>query len=349
MPSIVPGRKQGYEPVGVGIIGYGNWGPRLARALAENAELHAICEPRPEGRAKAQMRHAGARVTADVDDLLGDPQIDGICIATPVGTHEALTRAVLEAGKDVLVEKPLAHSVEAARRCVDLADRLGRVLMVGHTFVYSPPVRALRHLVEDGVLGRLYYASSERVNLGLFQKDVSVVWDLAPHDLSILLYATGEEPAAIAAHGKAFVGAGNLEDAASITVEFASGAVAYVHVSWIAPVKLRKTTLIGAKTMLVYDDVEPVERVKIYDRGVQLREIDPTFGEFQLSYRVGDVHSPVVGSEEPLSLEIQAFCAAIQTRKAPESDGRFGLRVVEILEAASQSIRDGGRLVTLGR
>jgi predicted dehydrogenase len=224
---------------------------------------------------------------------------------------------------------------------------LGRVLMVGHTFVYSPPVRKMRELVEKGTLGRLFYASSSRVNLGLYQKDVSVVWDLAPHDLSILLYATGLEPISVAAHGKTFVGAHHLEDVASLVVELAGGAVAYVHVSWLAPVKLRKTTLIGDQAMIVYDDVEPVERIKIYDRSVKLRDADPTFGEFQLSYRVGDVQSPVVGAEEPLAVEVQAFLSAMETRKAPESDARFGLRIVDILEAASRSIREGGRTISL--
>lgn len=349
MPSGFPGRlSERYKPVGVGVIGYGNWGPRLARALSENADLKAICELRPEARAKAELRHPEVKVTDSVEALLDNPDIDGVCIATPVGSHEELVLRALRAGKDVLVEKPLTHSVESARRCVEVASQLGRVLMVGHTFVYSPPVRKMRELVEKGVLGRLFYASSSRVNLGLYQKDVSVIWDLAPHDLSILLFATGLEPLSVAAHGSSFVGSKKLEDVASIVIEFAGGAVAYVHVSWLAPVKLRRTTLIGDRTMIVYDDVEPVEKIKIYDRGVNVREVDPTFGEFQLSYRVGDVQSPVVSAEEPLALEVQSFLSAMQTRTPPESDARFGLRIVSILEAASRSIREGGRTVTLG-
>jgi predicted dehydrogenase len=335
--------------IGIAIVGYGNWGPRIARSFADHdaAEVRWVCDPRAETLAQAARRHPGARTAADARAALEDPAVHGVYIATPVGTHEALVLQALDAGKDVLVEKPLAGSSEAARRCVERAEALGRVLMVGHTFVYSPPVRKLRDLVASGELGRLYYVDSSRVNLGLFQKDVSVVWDLAPHDLSIVLFATGRRAVAVASHGKSFVGANNLEDVATITVELDDGALAYVHLSWLAPVKLRRTTLVGDRRMVVYDDLEPVEKVKIFDRRVERMEVGPSFGEFQLAYRFGDVVSPVLSSQEPLAMEAQAFLDAVRTRRAPESDGRFGLQIVEILEAATRSMREQGRFVKL--
>lgn len=337
------------EPIGVGIIGYGNWGPRIARNLAEldDAAVRGICDLSSEMRASAARRFPSARVTERADEILGDAAVHAVYIATPVGTHAPLVLAALESGKDVLVEKPLASSVSAARSCVDRAAELGRILMVGHTFVYSPPVRKIRDIVARGDLGRILYIDSSRVNLGLFQRDVSVIWDLAPHDLSIATFVSGRKPVGVAAQGKSFFGANGLEDVASMTVEFDDGMAAYLHLSWLSPVKLRRTTVVGDRKMIVYDDVEPVEKIKIYDRGVERLKVEPDFGEFQLAYRDGDVVSPVLGNKEPLSIEVQEFLSSVRTRRRPQSDGAFGLEIVCMLQAASLSLRDRGRFVPL--
>jgi predicted dehydrogenase/phosphoglycolate phosphatase-like HAD superfamily hydrolase len=331
------------ERVGVGVIGFGNWGPRIARILAQSdaAELRAVCDLSEERRTLAARHHPRARTSDDAESVLSDPRIRGVYIATPVGTHESLVLRALESGKDVLVEKPLTADPESARRCVDAAERLGRILMVGHTFVYSPPVRRMRDLVQAGELGRVLYVESSRVNLGLFQKDVSVIWDLAPHDLSIALFVTGKRAVGVSAHGKSFFGANSLEDVASLTVEFENGATGYFHVSWLSPVKLRRTTIVGDRKMAVFDDLESVEKIKVYDRGVEM-PVRPSFGEFQLTYRFGDVVSPVISNQEPLAMEANAFLQAIRSRQPPESDGRFGCDIVSILDAASRSLKEGG-------
>ena len=344
---ILPGAAR--EPLKIGVMGFGNWGPRIARIISqsEGAELAAVCDLSEERRSLASRHHPGARATDQPESILSDPEIRAVYIATPVGTHECLVLRALEAGKDVLVEKPLTSDVASATRCLECADRTGRILMVGHTFVYSPPVRRMRDLVAGGELGRILYIESSRVNLGLFQKDVSVIWDLAPHDLSIALFVTGKHVTSVAAHGKSFFGANNLQDVASLTVEFEDGMVGYFHVSWLSPVKLRRTTVVGDRRMIVYDDLEPVERVKIYDRGVERVDVTPAFGDFQLTYRFGDVVSPMLDAEEPLAVEAKAFLAAVRSRKAPESDGRFGTEVVAILEAATRSLKDGGAFVRI--
>jgi predicted dehydrogenase/phosphoglycolate phosphatase-like HAD superfamily hydrolase len=338
--SVSPAERR----IGIGIVGFGNWGPRVARLLSQSddADLRAICDLSEERRAAASRHHQGVRTTDRVEDLLSDSSVRALYIATPVGTHEGLAMAALEAGKDVLVEKPLTADAAGARRCVERAEQLGRILMVGHTFVYSPPVRRIRDLVAAGELGRILYLDSSRVNLGLFQKDVSVIWDLAPHDLSIALFVTGSRAVSVFAHGKSFFGANNLEDVASLTVEFENGMVGYFHISWLSPVKLRRTTVVGDLKMIVYDDLEPVEKVKVYDRRVERPAVTAGFGDFQLTYRFGDVLSPVLDAQEPLALETRAFLEAVRTRQKPESDARFGLEIVKILEAAGRSLKESG-------
>ena len=336
------------RPVGIGVLGYGDWGQRLSRCFAETegAALVTICDPSETARAAAKRRYPSVTVTASPDDVLKNPAIDAVYLATPVGTHERLVLDALSADKDVLVEKPLAASVAGATRCVELAAERKRILMVGHTFVYSPPVRLIRDIVARGDLGRMYYVNSSRVNLGRFQKDVSVIWDLAPHDVSIVLFATGRRPVAVQAHGKSYFGMPTLEDVAMMTIELDDGSFAYVHVSWVSPVKMRRTTFVGDKSMIVYDDGDPVEKVKIFDKRVERIQAD-SFGEFQMAYRHGEVRSPVVDGKEPLSLEAAAFVRAIRTRETPESDGQLGLEVVRSLEAASRSMLEGGRMIAI--
>jgi predicted dehydrogenase/phosphoglycolate phosphatase-like HAD superfamily hydrolase len=336
------------ERIGIGVIGFGNWGPRIARILSQSdaAELRSVCDLSKERLALAARHHPGVRASNEAEVVFADPAVQGIYIATPVGTHEKLILRALESGKDVLVEKPLTTDPASARRCVETAERLGRILMVGHTFVYSPPVRRMQEIVQSGELGRVLYVESSRVNLGLFQKDVSVIWDLAPHDLSIALFVTGKRALGVSAHGKSFFGANNLEDVASLTVDFESGVAGYFHVSWLSPVKLRRTTIVGDRKMAVFDDLESVEKIKIYDRGVEM-PVRPSFGEFQLTYRFGDVVSPVISNQEPLAIEADAFLQSIRSRQSPESDGRFGSDIVSILDAASRSIKEGGAFVRI--
>lgn len=330
------------------LLGYGNWGPRLGRNFSEHSGVAVrwVIDTSEARLALARQRIPQVRTSTRVEDALADPEVQGVYIATPIGTHFELVTRALEAGKDVLVEKPLTDTVESAAACVETAARTGRILMVGHTFVYSPPVRMLKEMAAQGALGKLLYMESSRVNLGLFQKDASVLWDLAPHDLSILLLVSGAKPVAVSAHGRPFYGVSRFEDVASIAVEMDSGMVAYLRVSWLAPAKFRRTLLVGDKRMVEYDDLDPNQKLRVYDRGV-VKEPSPSYGEFQLTYRVGEIVSPVVSSAEPLAAEAAAFLEAIRTRRPPESDGAMGLEVVKILAAAHESIRQRGTAVSL--
>jgi predicted dehydrogenase len=274
-----------------------------------------------------------------VDDVLEHPAIDAIYLATPVSTHYPLARQALLAGKHVLLEKPLATSTEQAQELVSLAAERSLTLMVGHTFVFSPPVRKVKELLDAGLIGPIYYVETTRVNLGLFQKDVSVLWDLGPHDVSILIYWLGEVPIQVSARGRSYMGEA-LEDVAFLTLEFPSGILAQVQISWLAPSKLRRTSVVGRQRMIVYDDLEPVEKVKVYDRGVDRQPA--SFGEFQLTYRSGDILSPRVDTTEPLAIECAHFLECIQTGREPDTSPRTGVEVVRVIQAAERSLRSGG-------
>lgn len=330
----------------VAVVGAGYWGPNLIRNFVAKracSELW-VCE-RDEARLeRIKERYPSVRATTSFDEVLNS-DVDGVVIATAVGSHYPLATQALEVGKHVFVEKPLAASVEQAQSLVDQAERSDRRLMVGHTFEYSPPVMKLGELIRGDVLGRIFFISSNRVNLGLHQKDISVVWDLAPHDFSILFYWLDDRPVTISAMGRDFVQEG-IPDVAFISVEFSSGTLAHLEVSWLSPSKLRRTTIVGAKKMAVYDDTEAFEKVKIFDRGVDYKDPE-TFGEFQLSYRTGDIVSPRLDSFEPLSVEADEFLSAISEGRRPRSDGRSGLRVVEALAAAERSLLEGGRPIRL--
>lgn len=329
--------------VGIGTIGYGYWGPNAVRNLSEipGFQLVAICDFDANRLASAARRYPSVAVTTDVEAVLQDVHIDAVYIATPVSTHYRLARAALLNGKHVLVEKPLAmKSAEATELC-ELAEARQLRLMVGHTFVYSAPVRKVRQLLQAGAIGELYYVETTRVNLGLFQKDVSVVWDLAPHDLSILNYWLGSGPLNVSARGRSFVN-GNTEDVAFLTLEYPNRVLAQLHVSWLAPSKLRRTALVGSQRMIVYDDLEPTEKVKIFDRGVDRVRVPESFGEFQLTYRSGDILSPALDNTEPLRVQCQHFLECITRATRPVTDGAAGLDVVRALEAAERSARRGG-------
>jgi predicted dehydrogenase len=281
-----------------------------------------------------------------VDEALADPEIDAILVATPVSTHHALARMALEAGKHVLVEKPMAASVAEAEDLVRVAEDRGLTLMTGHTFLYTAAVNKIKELISSGELGHVYYISTTRVNLGLFQEDINVVWDLAPHDVSILNYILGAEPETVASQGQAYIQTG-IEDVAFLHLRYPGDIIAHTHVSWLNPDKIRRITVVGSKKMLVYDDVSTTEKIRVYDKGVTVQPHYDTFGEFQLSYRFGDIYTPRLDDNEPLKIECQHFLQCIQKRETPRSDGHSGLSVVRVMERACESIRRNGEQLSL--
>ena len=327
--------------VKVAAVGCGYWGPNVIRNLdaLPGFDLGWICDGDPARLRPVAARYPTARATTSIDDLLDDPSVDAIYLATPVSTHYDLVRRSLLVGKHVLVEKPLATTIEQADELAGLAAVNRLTLMVGHTFVFSPPVRKVKELIDGGLIGPIYYVETTRVNLGLFQKDVSVLWDLGPHDVSILVYWLDEVPVQVSARGRSFVGE-TLEDVAFLTLEFPSGILAQIQISWLAPSKLRRTSVVGSQRMIVYDDLEPVEKVKVFDRGVDRQPA--SFGEFQLTYRSGDILSPRLDTTEPLSIECAHFLECIQTGRTPDTNAQHGLDIVRVIHAAERSLRNGG-------
>jgi len=324
--------------VRTGIVGLGYWGPNLVRNIypSRRSGGMVICD-RDETRLRRTLdRYPGIGGTTSFDDLIADPSIDAILVATEVMAHYPLAKAALEAGKHVFVEKPFASSVAEAEELVDLGQRHGLVTMVGHTFIYSPPVIKAREILQSGELGDLYFITSTRVNLGLHQKDVSVIWDLAPHDFSMLFYWVGQEPMTVQAFGCDYVLKG-IPDVAFVNLRFPDGMIANVQLSWLSPSKLRRTVIVGSRKMLVYDDTEPDEKKKIYDKRVDV--IEPaSFGEYQLAYRTGDIVSPRLDTFEPLAAEMEDFLRCIETGSEPRSSGKDGLAVVRALEKADASL-----------
>jgi predicted dehydrogenase len=334
------------DPVRVAVVGLGYWGPNLLRVLADNpdVEVRWICDLDRERLAKYRRRYPAARITTRFERVIGDPDVEAVIIATPVQTHYGLAAQALEAGKHVFVEKPLAPSSELADDLAELAREHDRTLMCGHTFVYSPPVRAVKRMLEAGTLGDIYFISSSRVNLGLHQRDVSVIWDLGPHDFSILLYWLSELPTSVRAVGRDSIVKG-IHDVAFVSMTFASGIVANVELSWLAPSKLRRTVLVGSERMVIYDDGAP-EPVRLFDQGVVYRDPE-TFGEYHLSYRSGDILSPKIESAEPLALELADFVGSVRSDDRMEFHTALARSVVRIVEAADWSLRQGGREVSL--
>jgi predicted dehydrogenase len=333
--------------IGVGVVGCGYWGPRVIRNFhaLDGCEVLRICDLDPARTDQVRRTYPTMQATRDFRDLLDDPAVDAVAICTPVHTHYSLACAALEAGKHVLVEKPLTDSAETAAHLVELAERRGLVLQVDHVFVYSGAVQKLRELIDAGDLGDLLYLDFVRVNLGLFQPDVSVLWDLAPHDLSILQYLVDRPAHWVSAVGSAHYGP--LEDQAYITVGYDDTLIAHVHVNWLAPVKLRSTLIGASKRMIVYDDLAPSEKIRVYDKGVTISPDSESRERALVDYRVGDMFVPYIDKFEPLERLCQTFVRSIETGERPATDGRAGLEVVRVLEAAQQSIRKNGERIRL--
>jgi predicted dehydrogenase len=334
--------------VGIAVIGYGYWGPNLVRnfALVEDATVVAVCDQREERRAVVEKLYPAVTTYHDVAEMLADEAVDAVVVATPVTTHFALAMQVLAAGKHVLVEKPMTSTVAEAEQLVAEAARLGLTLMVDHTFIYTSAVRKIRELIDGGQLGQLYYYDSVRVNLGLFQHDVSVIWDLAVHDLSIMDFLIGRSPVRVAATGMSHVD-GQPENMAYLTCLFDDTLMAHFHVNWLAPVKVRQTLICGSERMVVFDDIEMSEKIKVYDKGIILSEQDELLYQRHVGYRTGDMWAPRIDNVEALELEAKHFVDCIRTGTTPESDGASGLRVVRILEAATTSLAEHGKPVEL--
>ena len=328
-------------PVRTAVVGLGYWGPNLVRNLFElpSADVVLVCDSREEALDQITRRYPSIHGTTDFGEVLSDSSVEAVVIATPIGTHRDLARASLEAEKHTLVEKPLADSSAAASELARLARERDLILMPGHTFLYSPPVQAVQEMISAGELGDIYFVSTSRVNLGLHQPDASVVWDLGPHDFSILQYWLQETPTHVSALSRGCIVPG-VPDVAFVNLEYASGIVAHAELAWLAPSKLRRTTVVGSRNMVVYDDTSN-EPVRVFDAGVTLP--DPgSFGEYRLSYRTGDIVSPRIDVAEPLSLELDDFCRAVRTGASPRATVELGVDVVRVIEAAERSLTGGG-------
>ena len=334
--------------VGVGVIGYGYWGPNLVRNFSETADARviAVSDLRSERLEAVKTRYPSIQVTRDHRELLSNSNIDAITIATPVGTHFDLAMEALHAGKHVFIEKPIADSIDKAEKMIEEAEKRQRVLMVDHTFVYTGAVQKIKEIIDTGRLGNLYYYDSVRVNLGLFQHDVNVLWDLAVHDLSILDFVLGRSPLAVSVTGSAHV-PGQPADMAYLTCFFDDSFLAHMHVNWLAPVKIRRTLIGGNREMIVYDDLEPSEKIKVYDSGITLSEVPEGLYKTVKGYRTGDMWSPQLDTTEAIREEVDHFIVCIRTGRRPITDGAVGLRVVRILAAASRSLAQNGVPVEL--
>ncbi len=339
--------------LGVGVIGCGYWGPNLLRNFHENRDcrLVGVADLSADRLTWARTQYPHIKTTTSISELIDNPEIDAVAIATPVNTHFELAMRCLRAGKHVLVEKPLCHRSDLARELIDEAEKRGLTLMVDHTFIYTPAVRRIRQLIEAGELGQIHYYDSARINLGLVQADVNVLWDLAVHDLSIIQYLFAELPQAVSATGMRHI-AGRPETIAYLTLHYASGLIAHCHVNWLSPVKVRRTLIGGSKKMVVYDDVEPTEKIRIYDSGVKLgqtgsaEEGHPDY-RLRIDYRKGDIWIPHLEGKEALRLEVEHFIDCVRNTRAPLSGGLQGLQLIRTLEAATQSLFLKGQPIPL--
>jgi predicted dehydrogenase len=330
----------------VGIIGYGYWGPRIARNFhnANGCEVTVICDKSPEALRRAKQAFPGVAVTSEVSDVMSSPDIDAVAVITPVWTHFGLAKAALENGKHVFVEKPFTATAAQAEELIELASRKNLKIMVDHTFLFTGAVKKIRQLIDEGTLGKLYYYDSTRVNLGLFQHDVNVIWDLAPHDLSIMDYLIQAKPTAVIATGQKHLN--GHEDIAYITIYFGDSMIAHLNVNWLSPVKVRSTLLGGEKKMVLWNDVEADEKVKVYDKGVDISNGQSVY-ELLVSYRSGDMWSPKLEQAEALATEAKYFVDCIEQDITPFNDGVAGLRVVKLLEAADRSLHERGAAIQL--
>jgi predicted dehydrogenase len=336
------------EMIRIAVIGYGYWGPNLMRNFAHSTgcEVAAVCDFDSAKLASCARLYPGTTTTTHYRDILDDPKIDAVAIATPADSHFALAMEALKAGKHVLVEKPLAQTSDQVRWLIDEATRRSLVLLVDHTFIYTPAIQKIRQLISEDALGQIYYYNGTRASFGLFQRDVNVIWDLAVHDVSIIQYIFDEPPVAVSATGASHV-SGTPENMAHITLFFESSCVAHINVSWLSPIKVRQTFIGGSRKMIVYDDVEPTEKIKIYDKGITLNGSPEDTHQLRIGYRAGDMWAPHLPAKEALETEVEHFVECVRSGRDPISDGASGLHVVEILEAASRSIADRGRPVRL--
>jgi predicted dehydrogenase len=328
----------------VGVIGYGYWGPNIVRNLhgLDSTRVEAVCDKSQAALARVRKAYPGISTTADPGEILTSPTVDAVAVVTPVWTHYELAKRALENGKHVFVEKPFTSNSEQAEELIELAARKNLTIMVDHTFLFTGAVRKIRELTESGSLGDLYYYDSLRVNLGLFQHDVSVIWDLAPHDLSIMDHLIKEEPEAIVATGEKHLN--GVEDVAFMTIYFPRNVIAHINVNWLSPVKIRTTLIGGQKKMLVWNDLVADEKIRVYDKGVQINSQDGIH-DLLVSYRTGDMWAPQLEQLEALRVELDYFANCITNSKTPFNDGHAGLRVVRMLEAAENSIQKRGELV----
>ena len=333
----------------VGVVGCGYWGPNLVRNFKQAPDCHlkVLCDASEQRLSHMHRLYPDLATTQKLEDVLNDSQVDAVVIATPVRFHYSMAKAALNAGKHVFIEKPMARTEAEAAELVSLAERQGLVLMVGHTFLFSPAVRRMKEIINAGDIGEVQYIAARRLNLGLFQKDINVAWDLAPHDISILLHLLDELPLSVSCQGSSHVTRG-IEDVTMMHLNFRKNRCAFIHNSWLDPKKVRQMTVVGSQRMIVYDDTEPLEKLKIYDARVEVPPHYDTFAEFTYSYHYGDSYVPYIKQDEPLKLECQHFLDCISTGAVPITNGRLGLEVVKILEASSESLRQHGASVNLG-
>jgi predicted dehydrogenase len=330
----------------IGLIGYGYWGPNVARNFnsIDRATLVAICDANPAALARAKRQHPGVRLTRNADELLAGNDIDAVAVITPVASHYKLARTALLNGKHVFVEKPFTCNIEQGEELVELAREHNLIAMVDHTFLFTGAVRKIRQLIDEGALGSLYYYDSSRVNLGLFQHDVNVIWDLAPHDLSIMDYVIHARPEAVVATGETHLN--GHADIAFITIYFPGNTIAHINVNWLSPVKVRTTLIGGEKKMLVWNDLENDEKIKVYDKGVEVRSREGLY-ELLVSYRSGDMCAPKIEVTEALKAEAEYFVDCVEKHESPFNDGAAGVRVVKMLHAAHESLNQKGKAVAL--
>lgn len=332
--------------INIAVIGYGYWGPRIVRnfSATNGCRVTVICDQSASRLQRARSDFPGIDTSCDATAVIASPQVDAVAIVTPVWTHFELAEAALKNGKHVFVEKPFTSTVEQAERLIDLAEQKSLRIMVDHTFLFTGAVQKIRQMVEEGALGKLYYYDSMRVNLGLFQHDVNVIWDLAPHDLSIVDQLVTEAPQCVMATGQAHLN--GHEDVAYMTVYYGDGMIAHINVNWLSPVKVRTTLIGGEKKMLVWNDLEADEKIRVYDKGVAITNGQGVY-DLLVSYRSGDMWAPRIDQMEALAVEAKYFAECVGTGKTPVNDGRAGLRVVRILEAANKSLAQGGAPVQL--
>ena len=332
--------------INIGVIGYGYWGPNIVRNFSsiEGAEVRSICDGNTQSLNRARKTYPHIPLTQDCSEVINATDIDAVAVITPVSTHYDLAKRALENGKHVFVEKPFTATIAQAEELIELAERKKLTIMVDHTFIFTGAVRKIKKLIEEKTLGDLYYYDSSRVNLGLFQSDVNVIWDLAPHDFSVMDFLIDEKPSAVSACGKAHVNC--LEDTAYITVHFDNNMIAHFNVNWLSPVKMRTTLIGGEKKMLVWNDLEADEKIRIYDKGVTVTNRESSY-DLRVSYRSGDMHAPKVDQVEALRHETEYFLTCVTTGTRPENDGQAGLRVVKLLDACNQSMKQNGRSVNL--